>query len=253
MNDTAKNPVLATRRSLEIVEALREFDGVRVTTLADHLGINKGTVHNHLSTLRDHGYVIKDGNEYRLGLKFFELGEFVRKRNPLFAIAKPELDKLAAESGELANLMVEESGYGIYLYIAEGENALSLDTSMGTRQHLHTSAAGKAILANMSRERVKELVDARDLAAATPNTLTSAEALYEELETVRARGIAFDDEERTEGVRCVASPIIDLNHDLLGAVSVSGPVSRMSEDRLDELVDMVNNTATVIRINVSYA
>lgn len=250
----AKNPVRSSAKTLRILEALHELDGARVTELAEYLDTNKATVHHHLSTLREFEYVTKEGSRYELGLRLFELGEYTRRQTEVYNVAKPEIDKLAEEVGEMANLMIEDHGKGVYLYIARGENAVNLDTKIGTRQFLHTSALGKAILANLPEEDFEFVLGEYGLPAETPNTVTDRAELEKELDEIRKRGVAFDGEERAEGIRCVAAPITDKTGALIGAVSVSGPSSRLKNERFrKDVPEMVQDTATVIGINVSYS
>jgi DNA-binding IclR family transcriptional regulator len=249
----AKNPVGATEKTLRILGALKDLNGAGVTELASTLDISKGSVHNHLTTLEEHEYVVKEGSTYRLGLRFLELGEYARHQTRLLNIAKPEIDDLAEQTGEIANLMIEEHGRGVYLYISRGDNAVNLDTKMGTRQYLHTSALGKAILSNMESEQFEAVIDRHGLPAETPNTVTDEEVLHGELDKIREQGVAFDGEERAEGIRCVAAPITD-NNNLLGSVSISGPSTRMKGEWFkEEIPEQVQNTATVIGINASYS
>lgn len=250
----ARNPVKASEKTLRILEALYELGEVGVTEAADHLGMTKGTVHHHLSTLEEHEYVVQNDGRYRLGMRLFEFGEQTRRRKEIFSIAKPEIDQLADQTGEMANLMIEEHGRGIYLYIARGEQAVTLDTKTGTRQYLHTSALGKAILAHMATAELEAVIDRHGLPAETANTVTDRDTLMAELAEIEERGVAFDGEERAEGIRCVAAPITDNRDELIGAVSVSAPSTRMRGDRLhEEIPRMVRNTGTVIGINVSYS
>jgi len=250
----AKHPVGATEKSIRILEALKKLDGAGVTELAEELGYSKGTVHNHLSTLEENEFVIKNGSTYRISLWFLTLGEYARLQTPLLEVARPEIDALAEETGEIANLLVEEHGRGIYFSISRGENAVNLDTHVGTRQYLHTSAVGKAILAHMTDKRFEEVIERHGLPAETPNTVTDEESLHAELEEIRDRGVAFDGEERAKGIRCVAAPITDKNDNLLAAVSVTGPSTRMRGDRFrEEIPDKVQNTATVIGLNATYS
>jgi DNA-binding IclR family transcriptional regulator len=181
------------------------------------------------------------------------MGEQSRRQTDVFDIAKEEIDSLAEQTGELANLMIEEHGRGVYVYIASGEEAIHLDTRVGTRQYLHTSALGKSILAHMEDEKFREVIDRHGLSAQTPNTVTDEANLESELEEIRERGVAFDGEERAEGIRCVAAPITHKSGGLIGAVSVSGPSTRMKKERFrEEIPEIVQDTATVIGINVSY-
>ncbi|MFC7222484.1 IclR family transcriptional regulator [Halalkalicoccus sp. GCM10025322] len=243
----------ATETSLRIIDALRTLDGAGVTDLAEHLELPKSTVHNHLQTLRRNEYVTKQDSQYAVGLRFLQLGEYARDRRQIATIAPPEIDKLAEETREMANLLVEEHGRGVFLYRAKGADAVHMDTHAGKRVHLHTTGFGKAILAHLPEERVDRILDRHGLPAVTPSTITDRERLLAELETVRERGYAYDDEERLEGLRCVAAPIV-VDGDVLGAVSVSGPRSRIRDEYYrEELPSLVMSTANVIEINSTYA
>jgi DNA-binding IclR family transcriptional regulator len=249
----AKNPVMAVGTTTTILQKLFELNGAGVTELSNHLDITKGTVHNHLTTLEENKLVVRDGDEFRLGLRFFEYGEHVKNQHKIYHVGVPEADKLAEETGELGNILVEEHGLGTYLYRAEGENALSLDTDIGSRVYLHQTALGKAILANLSRERVEQIVEEHGLEPSTEQTITTRDALFEELAEVRERGYAIDSQERAEGIRCVAAPVITNDGVVRGSVSVAGPASRMRGEYLETTVpNLVERAANVISINLSY-
>lgn len=255
MKNEAKNPIKGAEKTIRIVEALREMDGAGVTELADRLDLSKGTVHNYLSTLREHDYVVKEDNIYYVGLGLFELGEYARNRIRIYHVAKPEINKLAEETGELANLLVEEHGLGVYLYRARGDNAVTLDTHTGKRRYLHNTALGKAILAKMEKDRVEEVLDQHGLPQTTENTITNREDLYDELDTVRERGYAYCNQERVEGLQCVAVPLMSRSNErVLGAISLAAPTTRMKGKRIEEeLPDRLMQAANVIEINVNYA
>ena len=248
----ARNPVQAVETTLRILDALREMEG-GVTAVANRVDATKGTVSNHLATLEQHGYVVRDGDEFALGLRFFESGVAVRNRRPVYEVGVPEVESLAAETGEIANLFVEEHGYGVYLHREYGERALTLDTDVGTRVHLHNTGLGKAILAHLPRERVEDVVEARGLPRTTEHTITDPDELFAELDAVRERGVAFDMEERAPGVRCVAAPVITNDGVLHGALSVAGPTSRLKGERLETTIpERVERAANVVGINLTY-
>lgn len=250
----AKNPVKTTQRSLDIVETLREMDGARLTELADRLDLPNSTVHNHLSTLMERDYVLKDGDVYRISLRFLDLGEHARNRRKVYELAKPEIEELADETGEIANLLVEENGWGVYLWSSEGEDAVPLDISPGKHVHLHATALGKSILAHLPEKRVEEIIDRRGLPAQTDATITDPDELTDELETVRNQGYAIDDEERLQGMRCIGTTVKSESGNIIGAISVSGPTSAMSMDRLtDSLADQLQGAANVIELKVAYS
>lgn len=244
----------ATETTLRVLETLKQLDGAGVTEVADRLGIPKSTVHNHVSTLLRNEYVVKEGDTYRVGLQFLEFGEYIRSRMPIYDVARPEVERLAEETGELANLLVEEHGKGVYLCRAKGSKAVRLDTYAGMRVHLHCTALGKAILAHLPADRVREIIDTHGLPARTDTTTTDEDALLRELDAVRDRGYAHDKEERLAGLRCVAAPIRNLEGNALGAISVSGPTSRMKGERFDEEVpEELVSTANVIELNLNYS
>lgn len=253
MNETAKHPVRTTEKTLRVIEALKAMEGARLTDLAEQLEMGDSAVHNHLSTLEEHGYVLKDGDEYRLGLKFLELGGFTRNQIELYKVAEPEIERLAEETGELVNLMTEDQGMGVYLKRSKGADALDLDTYAGMRVHLQTTALGKAILAHLPPDRVNDIVEYHGLPAITERTITDHEELDEALQEVRQRGYALDDGERLQGTRCVAAPILDEENTALGAISISAPANRLKNDQFEEgYPELIQGAANVIELNLMY-
>lgn len=254
MAKEAKNAVKSIETAFDVLDALVELDGAGSTELARHFGMPKSTVHNYLSTLLQEELVVKDGSTYRVGIRFLEYGAYARQRLNIFEIANPEVDKLARSTGELANLMIEEHGRGSYLHRARGDDAVMVEAHVGTRVPLHSTGLGKAILAHLPEERVEEIVDEHGLKQFTPNTITDRERLFEELREIHDSGLAFDEEERLRGLRCVAAPILSNNGRVLGAVSVSGPTNRVRGDYLeDELARRLKETVNVIELNVTYS
>lgn len=253
MGQQANNPVQSIEVMFTVLEALKELDGGGVTAVAEHLDLPRSTVHNYLATLEQEEYVVKEGTEYNVGLRFLDLGAYARDQVEVFEVAKPELERLASETGELANLLVEEHGTGSYLYRTRGEMAVQVQGHVGTRAPLHSTGLGKAILAHLPESRVREIVDVHGLAPSTPETITDPDELFEELEQIRERGVAFDDEERLPGLRCVAAPIL-ANEDVVGAISVSGPTNRLRDQRfLEELPQKVLEVQNVVELNVTYS
>ncbi|MEF8852372.1 MAG: IclR family transcriptional regulator C-terminal domain-containing protein [Haloarculaceae archaeon] len=139
-------------------------------------------------------------------------------------MAETEVRELASDTGEHANLMVEENGRGAFLYKVKGSRSVRLDTYEGIEVDLHTTAMGKAVLAGISRERRDEIVAEHGLDPVTSETITDRRRLESELDDIHERGYAIDNEERVEGVRCVAAPIVSPDQ-VVGAVSVSAPLS----------------------------
>ncbi|MFC6976702.1 IclR family transcriptional regulator [Halomicroarcula sp. GCM10025709] len=254
MPTPARNPLQSVATTFEILDALKTLDGAGVTELAQHLDVPKSTAHNYLSTLEQEEYVVREDTEYRVGLRFLELGAYARHVEKLFEIAKPEVDRLADETGELANLLVEEHGRGTYLYRAYGDQAVRVKAHVGTRVPLHTTALGKAILAFLPPGEVDEIVDRHGLDAPTDQSIGTRSELDDALAEVREQGVAFDDEERIDGLRCVAAPIRDDGDEVIGAISASGPTNRLRGERFrEELAGKVLEVANVIELNVTHS
>ncbi|MCU4975490.1 IclR family transcriptional regulator [Halobacteria archaeon AArc-m2/3/4] len=244
----------ATKTTLEIINSVQELNGAGVSELAERLGKPTSTVHDHLRTLESEEYLVKQDGTYHISARFLELGEQVRSRLKVYNIARPEVDALAEQSGEHANLLVEEHGRGVFVYKSLGPDAVQLDTHAGMRVHLPTTALGKAILANRPRHEIDEILDRHGLPPVTKNSITDREELFDQLETVRERGYAVDDEERLPGMRCVAAPITDNTDRAVAAVSVSCPKSRLTGKRFEETIpNMVLRSANVIEVNLAYS
>jgi DNA-binding IclR family transcriptional regulator len=250
----AGHTVQTARTTFRVLEAVTAREQAGVTELADHLGLAKSNVHNYLATMEEDGYVVKRDRDYHVGLRFLDMGSFARNRHGIYDVAKEEVDSLAEETGELSNLMVEENGMGIYLHRGTGEQAVNVDTHIGHRVHLHNTALGKAMLAHMPEDRVERIIDVYGMPAETEHTITDEAELQDELQTIREEGIAFDREERLDGLRCVAAPVVDQHSVARGAVSVSGPTSRMSGERFEsEIPSLLKNASNVIELNLTYS
>jgi DNA-binding IclR family transcriptional regulator len=247
-------PVRSVGTTLSIVEGLVELGEAGVTQLATHLDLPKSTVHNHLATLSAHEYVVSEGDQYSVGLRFLEVGASARLRRELYQTAHPEVRKLARETGELAGLLVEEYGRGVFLTIEEGDQAVQVDTHAGKRIDLHANALGKAVLAFLPEETVEAIIERHGLSASTESTITDESELREELAEIRRTRVAFDDEERVRGLRSVATPILGRDDEVLGSVSVAAPTTRMREERFrEEVPELVKSAANVVELNLKYA
>lgn len=249
-----KNTVLSVERAFEILEVIRDHGDVGVTELAETLDVSKSTVHNHLSTMAKRGYVVKSEGSFRLGLRFLSFPDVLQKSNRIYQTAKDEVDDLVERIGERSQVLCEENGYGVYIYQQTVDRAITTNSRVGSRVSLHSSAIGKALLAFQPQDKVDRILDRDGLPAKTDNTITSRDEFAEELKRVREEGIALDDEEGIEGMRCVAAPIRDENNVSVGAISVSGPCTRITGDQFKEAIPReVERAAQAIEINYRYS
>lgn len=246
--------VKTTETTLDIIHELQKREGARIEEIATALDRAPSTVYRHLATLRKQHYVRKNGDEYHLALRFLTLGGHARMQQTGFDIAKEKVDQLAAETGERSQFIVEEHGFRIYLYTQTGENAVRTGASTGKRGYLHGSSAGKAILASLSQDRVEEIVDQHGLPAATDQTITEREKLFNELEDIRERGYAYNVEESTLGLRAIGTAIEGTDGETIGALSISGPAHRLKGERFrSELPDLLLGSANEIELRLEYS
>ncbi|KAB1187494.1 MULTISPECIES: IclR family transcriptional regulator [Haloferax] len=257
-NTDAPSRTLSTvDMSVNVIRALEELNGARAADLVEHLDISKSTVYNHLATLSKNNLVVKEDDTYHLSLQFLLLGEYVRNQQLLYQVGKEEVESLAEKTGEYAHLSTEQHGLRISLFKVRGEQAVGGEYQRSKTQrpdNLHTSSTGKAILAYLPRSRVEEIIDRHGLPKKTDASITDREELFDELDTIRDRGFACNDEEEIEGLRAVGAPIRDRNGTVLGALSVSAPTSRMKGDQFHDVIPgMVTSTANVIEVNMNMA
>lgn len=244
--------IQSVNTACSIIELLQEVDEAGITEVANHLDIAKSVAYNHLSTLYENGFVVREGDTYRLSLRFLNIGEGIRTKRTLYEKGKPKIEDMAEECGEFTHLMTEERGWGYTLHRAKGPKAVATTARIGKQNYLHRTAAGKAILAHIDINEVKEIINIRGLPAQTKNTITEPEELFTELETIRDKGVAVSDEECVKGARSVGAPITGPTDNILGAISISGPTARLNEERIEnELSELVDKTANFIEITLS--
>lgn len=252
--DSTSQSLQTLERAMRILEALQELDGARVTVLADRLDMSTSSVHRYLSTLAEHGYVAKNGDEYRVGLRLFTMGEYARNQQETYHVAKPMVDQLADETNERVQFVVEEHGRVIYMYRSHGAHAIETNSRVGARRYMHTLAGGKAILAQLPQRRVEAILDRWGLPAKTEYTITDREELYEELERVRDRGVAFNKKERIKAVHAVAAPVLGSSGMVRGAIAVSGPSHRLNDEKLEEEIpDLLRGTIEELELKLRYS
>jgi DNA-binding IclR family transcriptional regulator len=252
---TSAKRVKSTRTLFTIVEALRDAETAGVSELADRLGMAKSTVHVHLKTLEEVGYLTNDGGNYRLGLKFLEIGGRVQHGLDVFHAAKPELDSLSAETGEVTHLGIEDQGERVIAYSAQPSEGVFDNSPLGHRTKMHWTALGKALLAELPDETVHDIVDRHGLPAAGEDTITDREELFAELERTAGRGYAFGDAEHRDGIKTIAMAF-EYDEELPDtptAIGISGPKHRVEDKNRDgELVDALRQTVNVIELKFKH-
>jgi len=220
-------------------------DGMSLTELSDAAGLPPSTTHRLLTTLESERFVRPEpqGGLWRIGVAAFIVGAaFARSRDKL-SLTRPYLRRLMELSGETANLFVESDGEAICIGQIESRHAMRAITGVGGRVLLHSSGAGKALLANMEAARRQRVLGTMALPRETQRTITDRARLEAEVDSVRNLGYAVDDEEHALGLRCVAAPVFDEFGRGVAAISVSGPSARIPAERIAALGRMVAQAA----------
>jgi DNA-binding IclR family transcriptional regulator len=223
-------------KAAAVIDLLAELDNpVSLTYLSGELGIAKSTLHGILATLNSIGYVSKDPDtgDYRLGLRLFELGNTISHKLDERRIAKPYMQVLSEKTGETAHLAILDDGEVLYINKQESNSSIRIITESGLKLPVHCSGLGKVLLAGMPNDEIIAMLDRKGMAKYTETTITSVDAFMKEIERVRRQGWASDKQEFMIGLKCVAAPIHNINGKVICAISISGPISRMSGDLLE--------------------
>jgi IclR family transcriptional regulator, KDG regulon repressor len=240
--------------AIQLLKAFSEDEvEIGISTLARRLGVAKSTVHRLAVTLVSEGLLEQDrhSGKYRLGIALFRLGTLVRRRMNVSEEARPHLFQLRQKTNETVHLAILDGADIMYVYFLESTQAIRMRSELGLRKPAYCTAEGQAILA-FSPPDVVQAVIGRGLIARTPQTITEPAALIKALEAVRQRGCAIDDEESEIGVRCVAAPIRNDAGEVVAAVGVAGPVSRLSKKSLAAVMPHVIETADAISARIGH-
>lgn len=251
-------------RTFQVIELLYRRGEMGVSELAEDLDIAKSTAHRYLSTLEREEYLVPNKNKYRLSLNFLRLGGYTQYQNKFYSLADKKTRELAERTGERAQFVVEEHGYAIYVHTHAGENAVQVAlpvkltkenrrSVVGKRLPLHCISAGKSILAKLSDERVREIVDERGLDPVTENTITELDELMEVLKGIEERGYSINKEEGTLGLRAVGVALTGPDGAPIGAISVAGPTHRLKGTYFeDEIPNLLKGVVNEIKLESKY-
>ena len=229
-------------RALDILELIVGTEnGMGVTEISKALDIHKSTVYRLLDTLKFRGYLEKneDNHKYMAGINLFELSSKVLNDIDSRVRVRPYLEELMQKTKETVHLGILDDGEIIYLDKVESTATIRMYSQVGKRVPVHSTSLGKAIMANLSEKRVKKILKKKGMEAKTKKTITELEHFLKHLEKVRKQGYAIDDEEQEEDIRCIAGPIFNHRGNVVAAFSISAPITRMTEKRINELAELV--------------
>lgn len=241
-------------KALDLVDLLDEHEALTLTELSSRSGINKVTTLRILANLEERGYVERDDatGRYRLGFRLLQLGMRKSEGLDLRTVARPVLKTLHAETGETVNLAIPNRDGLVYIDIIESTHGLRMAATIGARDDYHSTALGKAMLAYQPASFREEFLARQALPRKTSHTIVEPGALQAELDRVREAGFAVDNEENEPGARCIAAPVFDYHGRVVAAISISGPASRVSQDREHDLATRVTAAARQVSIALGF-
>lgn len=233
-------------RAFTLLEAVADAGGsARLTELSAATGFPLPTIHRIVRSLVAGGYLRQQPDRsYALGPRLIRLGD--RAAQMLGAWALPHLGELVSEIGETATMAMLEGEQAVYVAHVPSPHTMRMFTEVGRRVHAHSTGVGKALLSRLTDAEVAELLARTGMPAMTPGTITTPEALLAHLAQVREQGWAMDDGEHETGVRCVALAVPDAPTRL--AISVSGPSSRMTIERMGVVVPVLRRVAAELSV-----
>lgn len=247
--------VQSINRAFEILEALVEArQGMTIAELVEQLGLNKSTVHRILQTLVAWGYVTKDERLkcYRSGIKVMALASHYLNGLELKTEALPFLEKLQQQTGVFVHLGTLDQEEIIYLEKLGPYTHFRMYSQIGRRAPVYATGLGKAVFAQLDETHQRALLDKIKFVPSTEHTVTNEAEFLSDIQRTKERGYALDDEENEEGMRCIAAPIFDYTGKVIGAVSASGMVTVVTEDKIPLFGQYVRECAAAISAQMGY-
>ncbi|WP_306115953.1 MULTISPECIES: HTH-type transcriptional regulator BhcR [unclassified Roseovarius] len=228
-------------RAIDVLDLLAAHAGLTLTEIANELAQSPATMHRVLSTLEARDMVEMDGQSqtWHIGAAAYRIGSAFLHRSGVVERSRPAMRRLMEQTGETSNLGIEMNGNVMFIGQVETNETIRAFFPPGTISPMHASGIGKALLSRYSDDRFDRVVSGRDLEGFTDKTVTDPERLRDDLRQARDRGWAFDDEEKATGMRCVAAPILNTYGEAIAGISVSGPTSRMPQERIEEIAALV--------------
>lgn len=251
MAPTGSENLRSVERALGVLEVLaRSDEELGVTDISRCTSLSKSVVHRLLRALETRGYVQQNvaTEKYHLTLKLFELGAASVNRLGLKQAASEPMRLLASRCHETVNLAVLDGHDVIYVDRIESSEILRIELQVGTRVPAYCSGLGKVLLAFSPRRKVQETLRGLEMRSFTPATITTSDGLLAELDRVRSRGYAVDNEEYIPGLRCIAAPVRDREGMVVAALSIAAPSVRLTDDAIGSRgMEVIEAAASISR------
>lgn len=247
--------IQSVERALRILDLFDEYHKeLKITEISSRMDLHKSTVHSLLKTLQEYHYIEQnpDNGKYRLGMKLLERSSRLVQSLDIRQAANPFLQKLSKTTGQTAHLVILDGKEGVYIDKVEGDKAVIRYSRIGRRIPLHCSAVGKALIAFKSPEQIRSILKGYEYQKHTEKTIRTEEAFLQELERVRKRGYATDDQENEPGVFCIAAAVRDHSGEVIAAISVSMLKARVTDEDKEEYVKLLLQTVGELSERMGY-
>ncbi len=256
MNQKSVKNNQSVEKVLQIIETMAQSkESLRLQDIAQRVDMPASTALRFLNTLMKCGYARQDAGSlrYSLTLKFMHIGSLVNSQISIRDVARPYLANLAQKCNESVCLAIEQDMEIVYIDVIDGpDGILKITQRIGKLAPIHSTGIGKLMLLNYDLKQFEHIIETKGLKALTPNTITSKDELLLELEKIKQRGYALDDEECELGARCLSAGIKDYTGKYVAGISVSGPTTRMTMEYIEQIKDVVMETADKISRELSY-
>ena len=241
--------IRAVERALDVLLCFTsQAPELTMSQISERIGINKSTVHRLLSTLEGKRFVERDPSTglYRPGLRLLQMASLAMEQNSLRRLAAPFLQDLCERYRENVNLALLDGADVVYVDVIVGSQRVKLAAVPGQRLPAFCTASGKAILAFLSDDHVRRVLE-RGMPGYTRTTITSMEKFFEDIRQVRERGFAISEQEFEDGINAIAVPICDQP---IASISIAGPAYRLTREHMFEIGPNLLETAKIIALDV---
>ena len=230
--------VQVLHKTIDILDALRSApEGMSLAELSAQSRIPKPTVYRILATLESRGYLERAGDaSYRVSRKLLEAPRESTFEQRLVRAARPAMEKLAVLCKETVNLGVLDGGEVLVIETVESRQAVRMSSKIGNRRYPHSTALGKILLSDLPEREMLRLIRSKGMPKFTPATITREKDLIVELEKIRTQGFALDNLENELDGRCISAPVTNSHGKVIAALSISGPLPRMTVSRTKSML-----------------
>ncbi|GAF63896.1 putative transcriptional regulator [Bacillus sp. TS-2] len=232
-----KNIVQSVERALQLIEIVaKNHNGLSIKEISDHLDLPKSTVHRLLATLLQKKYIRQDARtkDYFAGYQILSLAGELSRSMDVRQVARPFIEKLSAVTNEVIHLCIRDHHEVVYIDKVESNQTITMHSRIGMRSMLHCTGVGKILLTTVDDLTITNLLQKAGMPSFTTNTIVTIPDFLQEMKKVRENHYALDDIEHEEGIRCIASGIYNHHGEVIAAISISGPDTRITEERIEQ-------------------